>query len=73
MRPVIDLKGQRFGKLVALKRTESERGMMHWLCLCDCGVLKDVRGNNLRAGYIKSCGCGKRGPRKKTRKRKVMK
>ena len=33
-----------------------------WLCLCDCGNLKLVTGGYLRAGLVKSCGCGCRFP-----------
>jgi hypothetical protein len=73
MRAIIDIKGQRFGRLLVLKMTESERGMMHWLCRCDCGTLTDVRANNLRGGYTKSCGCAKRGPRGPKKKTKGKK
>lgn len=30
---------------------------MWWTVQCDCGVVKDVSGNNLRRGTQKSCGC----------------
>lgn len=70
MNPIINLKGRRFGRLLVVKMTESERGMMHWLCRCDCGNLRDVRASNLKAGLTKSCGCIKRGPKKKTKGKK---
>lgn len=28
-----------------------------WLCLCDCGTIKEVDGRSLREGTSKSCGC----------------
>ena len=28
-----------------------------WLCLCDCGSKKVLRGNSLISGNSKSCGC----------------
>lgn len=28
-----------------------------WRCKCICGVVKDVKGNNLNSGQSKSCGC----------------
>jgi len=55
----IDLTGQRFGRLIAIKPTE-KRGVNHsiiWLCRCDCGNLKEVNSNNLRKSNTKSCGC----------------
>jgi hypothetical protein len=57
----IDLSGQRFGKLVALKdvgRTKS--GGVLWNCLCDCGKTHVVAQGNLHSGGIKSCGCAER-------------
>lgn len=52
-----DLTGQRFGKLVVVKRANNINGKVAWLCQCDCGQRKVVTANNLRAGYTKSCGC----------------
>lgn len=48
----IDLSGQRFGKLVALRPTEKG-----WLCRCDCGNETDVKAYYLRHGDTQSCGC----------------
>lgn len=28
-----------------------------WKCICECGREKSVRGNHLRRGFVKSCGC----------------
>ena len=28
-----------------------------YLCQCECGNLKKVRGSHLKAGFIQSCGC----------------
>ena len=54
----IDLTGQRFGRLVVIKRVENAKNKHpQWLCKCDCGNFKKVRGNSLRAGLIVSCGC----------------
>lgn len=58
MPAAIDITGQRFGRLVALAfhdRTRLYHG--RWLCCCDCGETKIVRGNNLKNGHVKSCGC----------------
>lgn len=55
----IDLTGQRFGKLVALKPKYSGEKNQHtkWVCQCDCGNLLEVDMGNLRAGKTQSCGC----------------
>ena len=62
MGKLIDLTGQRFGKLVVVKRAEnhvSPNGFqkVQWLCQCDCGNMTIVSGGNLRNGTTKSCGC----------------
>ena len=55
---MIDLIDKRFGRLTVLKKMDNNRhGQLMWLCLCDCGKEKIIRGNNLKSGDIKSCGC----------------
>lgn len=56
-----DLTGQRFGKLIAVRRMDNRRGRTCWLCRCDCGQTKVVQANALKAGRVKSCGCLFRG------------
>lgn len=60
MSRIIDLTGQRFGRLTVVKRAGSDghREAM-WLCKCDCGIVKSVRGRDLRNGRTVSCGCKK--------------
>ena len=55
---IIDLTGQKFGKLTVLKYfgPDKDRGAT-WLCRCECGNMPVVRGGNLRNGHSKSCGC----------------
>jgi hypothetical protein len=50
---LINIKGQRFGRLKVLKYI----GKCKWKCRCDCGRIKLVRGSILRANLVKSCGC----------------
>lgn len=58
MGKIIDLTGQKFGKLTVIKRLGSDKYKKAiWLCQCDCGNLKQATSNNLRRGLIKSCGC----------------
>lgn len=56
-----DITGQRFGRLVVIKRAMPpqgcERGDAWWKCLCDCGKIVPVRGYSLWSGTTKSCGC----------------
>jgi len=55
-----DVTGQRFGYLVANELTlNPEKGMMQWLCMCDCGGTIFATVHYLRRGYIRSCGCKK--------------
>ena len=54
----VDLTGQRFGRLVAIKLLTSKGAKRHkWLCKCDCGNECVVLGHNLVGGHTKSCGC----------------
>lgn len=53
----IDLVGKRFGNLVVLSRAANRGNCAYWLCKCDCGTVKEVRGQHLRSGKIISCGC----------------
>ena len=56
-----DITGEKFGRLTVLKRVENNKQRIaQWLCQCDClgeNSLKVFRGNDLRNGHTKSCGC----------------
>lgn len=56
---LIDITGQRFGRLfvVAKARSPSPSGGSLWLCRCDCGTEKLLNSSNLRNGTTQSCGC----------------
>ena len=56
----IDLTGQRFGRWTVLEKSGSKNGVLYWKCQCDCGTIKDVRGQGLREGKSLSCGCYKK-------------
>ena len=53
----LDLTGQRFGKLVAIKPLPKSGQTYKWLCHCDCGNECVVAVANLRNGHSQSCGC----------------
>jgi hypothetical protein len=57
---LVDMKGQRSGKLTVLDclgRPDGGHYVM-WRCKCDCGEFVEVRGTSLRGtGRTKSCGC----------------
>lgn len=58
----IDLTGQRFGRLVVLRQGKSHiypsgKTRVKWICQCDCGNIIETKGNGLKSGHTKSCGC----------------
>lgn len=56
-----DLTGQRFGRLTALLYVGTGNdGKATWLCKCECGNKKIVRGSDLKSGKQISCGCRKK-------------
>lgn len=57
MSKLIDLTGQRFGRLTVIERVPSPVRNAKWLCKCDCGNTTAVLGTVLRSGDSKSCGC----------------
>jgi hypothetical protein len=67
----VDIRKERFGKLVVCKRvgTNKSRNIL-WECLCDCGERVIVASNHLRSGHTKSCGCYAREQRAKDLKNK---
>lgn len=58
MAKALDLTGQRFGKLIAIKRAPSRNDRYtRWICQCDCGNKCEVKTDQLRNGHTTSCGC----------------
>ncbi len=64
----LDLKLQRFGRLVAQKKVLGHSGRTitkggwcttpaMWECKCDCGNTHIVASKNLKSGATRSCGC----------------
>lgn len=56
---MLDLRGQRFGRLVAVEPTEKRdaKKSVYWLCRCDCGNEREYTADRLMYGSYQSCGC----------------
>lgn len=53
-----NLTGQRFGRLVVVRRVLSLRNCIRWECRCDCGKIIVASGHDLKKnGGTTSCGC----------------
>jgi hypothetical protein len=61
MSALIDMTGQRFGRLVVIDRAgsalEGRAARATWRCDCDCGRTTVATGAHLREGNTQSCGC----------------
>ena len=58
---IIDLKGKRFGRLVAIEKVGvSNSRFVKWRCLCDCNTVIITDSVNLTGGDTTSCGCYQR-------------
>jgi len=57
MTKFINLTGQKFGRLTALKRDKTKKKKTYWICKCICGTTKSIRADSLKDKSIRSCGC----------------
>lgn len=55
MPAIIDITGQRFGRLVVVSQQAGQRV----LARCDCGAEKSIQKRHITRGLIVSCGCSK--------------
>lgn len=55
----VDLTGQKFGMLTALKYVgpSAQRNGGKWLWRCDCGTETKARAKDVKFGSTRSCGC----------------
>jgi hypothetical protein len=53
----LDITGLKFDRLTVIKFVEIKKNFAYWLCKCDCGNEKIIRGVHLRGKQIRSCGC----------------
>jgi len=54
---MLNLKNERFGKLVALEKLKKVKYGWLWKCECDCGNFCEVVAARLNGHRKKSCGC----------------
>lgn len=57
MPKLIDITGQKFGRLTVVERAGSIDGHAAWKCKCECGNETVVNGRYIRFGKTTSCGC----------------
>lgn len=57
---MIDLIGQKFGRLTVVEFCGIKDHKARWKCACDCGLSVIATTGNLRSGNTKSCGCLRR-------------
>lgn len=54
---LIDITGQRFGRLLVVSKAASLGKNTRWACLCDCGRTTEVFKSSITSGAQTSCGC----------------
>lgn len=53
-----DFVGKKFGKLTVIERVSNRNTRQSWwMCECDCGNKKEIRGIKLATQHTTSCGC----------------
>lgn len=57
MSKLVDLTGQKFGRLKVLELVGTYARRSYWLCQCTCGELITARSDHLKSKHIRSCGC----------------
>ena len=53
----IEMIGKTYGRLTVLNETKVKDFQTYYMCKCECGNFKEVRGDALRSGKTVSCGC----------------
>ena len=74
MSQLIDLTGNKYGKLTVLKKDEERKTKSgsYWICQCECGNVKSVKSSSLRRGEIQSCGCLRKEAAQKARENRII-
>lgn len=57
-RPIEDLTGRKFNRLTVISFADKNKHrQVRWNVRCDCGKEFVLRGDNLKSGHTRSCGC----------------
>lgn len=57
----VDITGMKFNMLHVIRENgRGAGGKVMWLCKCDCGEEKTIKGDDIRNGKSHSCGCYQR-------------
>lgn len=54
---IINLKGQKYGRLTVISFAYRKDKKTYWNCICDCGNECIVETSAMRTGHTNSCGC----------------
>lgn len=61
MSRIVDLTGREFGRLIVVKLSRKQKvkngSRLYWLCKCQCGNEKEIRGDHIKSLKTQSCGC----------------
>jgi len=58
MSKIFDLTGKKFGRLTVIGRDVDDKNGREMLsCMCECGKKVIIRGDSVKSGNTKSCGC----------------
>lgn len=57
MRDIVNLVGNKYGRLTVISFAGIKHKQAAWNCLCECGRLTVVCSQNLKRGNTRSCGC----------------
>ena len=54
-----NLTGEVFGRItvISLNHKDEKRREYWWNCVCECGIEKEIKGDSLKNGTTRSCGC----------------
>src|SRR3954467_6012016 len=57
MATLIDLTGQKFGRLTVVRRGANRGEKVRWVCKCECGGKGLFGAHDLASGKTRGCGC----------------
>jgi hypothetical protein len=54
-----EMAGHRYDSFIVIREHGRQNKKITWVCRCDCGKEFVAKGDNIRSGHTKSCGCRK--------------